>query len=138
MRTGQNPTMGGKTKQTAVANALLFDDLYPTVSTAYVYTVAITNNRIEKLESGQVSFRFKNSDTDQWETKSLPALDFMHRFLQHMLPEGFVKIRYYGFMAANKRNLIAVANYLPANTALSENVPAKKPTIAPAHIAAQN
>jgi len=78
----------------------------------YIYRIAISNNRIEKLENDQVSFRFKNSGTDQWETKTLPAFDFMHRFLQHVLPKGFVKIRYYGFLSPNKRNLLAVAKYL--------------------------
>jgi len=39
----------------------------------YIYRVAITNNRVEKLENDQVSFRFKNSDTDQWQTTTLPA-----------------------------------------------------------------
>jgi hypothetical protein len=78
----------------------------------YIYRVAITNNRIEKLENHHVTFRFKKSDTDQWETATLPVFDFIHRFLQHVLPKGFVKIRYYGFMAPNKRNLLAVAKYL--------------------------
>jgi hypothetical protein len=78
----------------------------------YIYRVAITNNRIEKLEHGQVSFRFKNSHTSQWETVTLPALDFIHRFLQHVLPKGFVKIRYYGLLSPIKRNLLAVAKYL--------------------------
>ena len=77
-----------------------------------IYRIAITNNRIEKLENDQVSFRFKNSDTDQWETKTLPVFDFIHRFLQHVLPKGLVKIRYYGFLSPNKRNLLAVAKYL--------------------------
>jgi hypothetical protein len=72
----------------------------------YVYRAAITNNRIEKLENDQVSFRFKNSETERWESKTLPALDFIHRFLQHVLPKGFVKIRYYGLLAANKRKLL--------------------------------
>jgi hypothetical protein len=78
----------------------------------YIYRIAITNNRIEKLENGQVSFRFKNSDTNQWQTATLPVFDFIHRFLQHVLPKGFVKIRYYGFLSPNKRNLLAVAKYL--------------------------
>ena len=89
----------------------------------YIYRVAITNNRIEKLENGQVSFRFKNSDTDQWETVTLPAFDFIHRFLQHVLPKGFVKIRYYGFMAPNRKNLLAVAKYLLGGSELSEVTP---------------
>ena len=78
----------------------------------YIYRVAITNNRIEKLENDQVSFRFKNSDTDQWETKTLPVFNFIYRFLQHVLPKSFVKIRYYGFLSPNRRNLLAVAKYL--------------------------
>jgi len=78
----------------------------------YVYRVAITNNRIQKLENGQVTFRFKNSDTDQWQTTTLPAFDFIHRFLQHVLPKGFVKIRYYGFLSSGNRNLLAVIKYL--------------------------
>ena len=65
----------------------------------YIDRVAITNNRIETLENDKVTFRFKNSDTGQWERTTLPAFDFMHRFLQHVLPKGFLKTRYYGFMA---------------------------------------
>jgi hypothetical protein len=78
----------------------------------YIYRVAITNNRIEKLENGQVTFRFKNSSTDQWEAKILPVFDFMHRFLQNMLPKGLVKIRYYGLMSPTRKNLLAVVHYL--------------------------
>jgi hypothetical protein len=81
----------------------------------YVYRIAITNNRIEKLQNGQLSFRFKNSDTDQWQTATVPVPEFIHRFLQHVLPKGFVKIRYYGFLSPGKRNLLAVAKYLLAD-----------------------
>jgi hypothetical protein len=90
----------------------------------YIYRVAITNNRIEKLEDGQVSFRFKNSDTDQWETVTLPAFDFIHRFLQHVLPKGFVKIRYYGLLSPIKKNLLAVAKYLLGDNRHSDVTPA--------------
>ncbi len=78
----------------------------------YIYRVAITNNRIEKLENGQVSFRFKNRDTNQWKTATVPALEFIHRFLQHVLPKNFVKIRYYGFLSPSRRNLLDVVKYL--------------------------
>jgi len=90
----------------------------------YIYRVAITNNRIEKLENDLVSLRFKNSDTDQWETKTLPAFDFIHRFLQHVLPKGFVKIRYYGFLSPSRRNLLAVVKYLLGGSGVSEVTPA--------------
>jgi len=89
----------------------------------YIYRVAITNNRIEKLENDQVSFRFKNSDTDQWETKTLPAFDFIYRFLQHVLPKGFVKIRYYGFLSSGSRHLLAVAKYLLNDIGKPEDTP---------------
>ena len=89
----------------------------------YIYRVAITNNRIEKLENGQVSFRFKNSDTDHWQTATLPVFEFIGRFLQHVLPKGFVKIRYYGFLSPNKRNLLAVAKYLLGESRGSEVTP---------------
>jgi hypothetical protein len=89
----------------------------------YIYRVAITNNRIEKLQNGKVTFRFKNSDTHQWETSTVPVFDFIHRFLQHVLPKSFIKIRYYGFMAPNKRNLLAVAKYLLGDTLISETTP---------------
>jgi hypothetical protein len=78
----------------------------------YIHRVAITNNRIETLENGKVTFRFKNSDTNKWETASLPAFEFIHRFLQHVLPKGFVKIRYYGLLAPTGKTLLAVALYL--------------------------
>jgi hypothetical protein len=45
----------------------------------YIYRIAITNNRIEKLENGQVTFRFKNSDTYQWQTTTVPALAFISK-----------------------------------------------------------
>jgi hypothetical protein len=89
----------------------------------YIYRVAITNNRIEKLQNDQVSFRFKNSDTNQWETATVPAPDFIHRFLQHVLPKNFVKIRYYGFLSPNNRNLLAVAKYLLGDNEVSEATP---------------
>jgi DNA-directed RNA polymerase subunit RPC12/RpoP len=78
----------------------------------YVYRVAITNNRIEKLENNSVTFRFKDSDTNQNKIQSLPAIQFIRRFLQHVLPKGFVKIRYYGLLAPGNRKLLAVAKYL--------------------------
>jgi hypothetical protein len=74
--------------------------------------VAITNNRIERLENGLVTFRFKHSNTNQWNTQSVPVPEFIRRFLQQVAPKGFVKIRYYGLLAPGKRKLLAVIHYL--------------------------
>jgi hypothetical protein len=89
----------------------------------YIYRVAITNNRIEKLENDQVSFRFKNSNTNQWQNDTVPVLEFMHRFLQHVLPKGFVKICYYEFLSPNNRNLLAVAEYLLGGICVADFTP---------------
>jgi hypothetical protein len=64
----------------------------------YVFKVAISNKRIVKLEDGQVFFKYKKSGSNRWRTMSLQVLEFIRRFLQHVLPSGFMKVRYYGFM----------------------------------------
>ncbi len=64
----------------------------------YVYRVAIANNSIIALENDHVTFRYQNADTGQWKTMRLPAMEFLRRFLQHVLPKGFHKVRYFGFL----------------------------------------
>jgi len=72
----------------------------------YVYRVAIANNSIIALENDHVTFRYQDVDTRQWKTMRLPAMEFLRRFLQHVLPKGFHKVRYYGFLhPANKKTL---------------------------------
>lgn len=65
----------------------------------YIFRPAISNNNIISIENGRVKFRFKNRDNNQWEYMKLQALEFIHRYLQHVLPKGFVKVRYYGLYA---------------------------------------
>ena len=62
----------------------------------YIFRVAISNNRIVKLEDGKVTFKYKESDTDQIKFSTATAEEFVRRFLQHVLPKRFVKVRYYG------------------------------------------
>ena len=68
----------------------------------YVYRIAITNNRIVSACDGRVSFRYKESRKRKcrayWRTMTLPAVEFLRRFLQHVLPKGFHKVRYYGLL----------------------------------------
>ena len=94
--------------------------------TPYIYRVAITDNRIENFENGQVTFRYKNSRTDQWKLKTLPVFAFIHRFLQHVLPKGFMKIRYYGSMPPTRKNLLAVVHYLLGVIGIPAVSPPKK------------
>jgi hypothetical protein len=70
---------------------------------AYVFRVAISNHRILKLENDQVTFRYKDTRTGKTKLRTLLAQEFIRRFLQHVLPKGFVKVRYYGLFSSSWR-----------------------------------
>jgi len=67
----------------------------------YVFKVAISNHRILKVENHTVHFRYRKTHSNRWRTMALDAMEFMRRFLQHVLPTGFMKVRYYGFLNPN-------------------------------------
>lgn len=69
----------------------------------YVFRVAISNSRILSCEKGRVRFRWKKSGTRRWRVMELDALEFIRRFLQHVLPSGLQKVRHYGFLSPNSR-----------------------------------
>jgi len=70
----------------------------------YTHRVAISNGRLLSLEDGQVRFRWRDSqDGNQIKEMSLDAVEFIRRFLLHVLPCGFVKIRHFGFLSNRKR-----------------------------------
>lgn len=71
----------------------------------YTHRVAISNNRIVKLENGQVTFRWRDyRDGSRTKLMTLDALEFIRRFLLHILPPGFFKIRYYGILGSRNRH----------------------------------
>jgi len=80
----------------------------------YTHRVAITNNRIISIESGRVTFSYcDRSDDDKIKELSVTTEEFIRRFLLHILPGGFMKIRYYGFLAhANKKESIPLLRQL--------------------------
>ena len=55
----------------------------------------------------KVTFRYRTSDTGKLRTCTLPAEEFIRRFLQYVLPKGFVKVRYYGFLSSGLRQRLA-------------------------------
>jgi len=70
----------------------------------YTHRVAISNNRLLDIAEGKVTFRYKDYRHDsQLKTMTLEAEEFIRRFLLHVLPEGFQRIRYYGFLANRYR-----------------------------------
>ncbi len=71
----------------------------------YVFRTAISNARILAMDETHVTFRYKDHDT--WKTERLTGGEFLHRFLQHVLPRGFHKVRYYGLWHHSKKELSA-------------------------------
>lgn len=72
----------------------------------YIFRVAISNKKILKLESGKVTFEYKESASDKMRSCTLSVEEFIRRFLQHVLPERFIKVRYYGLMSPSNRDLL--------------------------------
>ena len=71
----------------------------------YTHRVAISNHRLLEIEAGQVRFQWKDYRHDnQQKTMTLSAPEFIRRFLLHTLPDGFQRIRYYGFLANRYRH----------------------------------
>lgn len=82
----------------------------------YIFRVAISNNRIRKLHEGQVTFAYKQSATDQLKHCTITAAEFIRRLLQHVLPNRFIKVRYYGLLSPAHRQLLLKARQLLSTT----------------------
>ncbi len=78
----------------------------------YVFRVAISNNRLVSLADDKVTFRYKDANSGQTRYRTLPVEEFIRRFLQHVLPKGFVKVRYYGLFSPSYRPLLSQAKQL--------------------------
>ena len=113
----------------------------------YTHRVAISNPRLVRLERGQVSFTYKDySQGSRIREMTLPVDEFIRRFLLHVLPESFVRIRYFGLLSnrhrkqnlARCRELLAGQPGTEVETSLPENWQAqmarltgRDPTICP-------
>jgi hypothetical protein len=98
----------------------------------YVFRVAISNRRLVKLENNQVTFRYRSSDTGQLKFCTLSAEEFIHRFLQHVLPRGFVKVRYFGFFGSSQRLILSALRLLLENDSrlpLPDQLPPASPAL---------
>ena len=80
----------------------------------YTHRVAISNNRIISIDNDEVIFIYRDRKRkNQTRTMSLPVDEFLRRFLLHVLPKGFMKIRYFGFLAnTNKKQTIPLIRRL--------------------------
>lgn len=73
----------------------------------YIFRVARSNNRSICVEHDQVTFRYPVGKSGQTASCTLPVQEFLRRFLQHSLPKGFVKVRYYGLFRVGMRRSLA-------------------------------
>ena len=78
----------------------------------YVFRVAITNTRITGLDDHTVTIRYKQRKSSRWRTCRIAGDEFIRRFLQHVLPKGFHKVRYFGLWHPANRDLAARARLL--------------------------
>ncbi len=69
----------------------------------YAFRIAITNNRILAVDDATVTYRYKDRTADRQRKETVAGHEFMRRFLQHVLPAGFHKVRYYGLWHASRR-----------------------------------
>ena len=89
----------------------------------YTHRVAISNHRLLAFDGDHVTFHWKDyAHGDQRRTMTLSAMEFLRRFVQHILPRGFVRIRQSGFLANTCRT---------ARVALARTLLAAPPTPAP-------
>jgi hypothetical protein len=82
----------------------------------YTHRVAISNHRLLAFDGERVTFRWKDySQEARWRTMTLTAMEFLRRFVQHVLPRGFVRIRQFGYLASGCRTArLALARTLLA------------------------
>lgn len=78
----------------------------------YVYRVAISNSSIHHADHKGVTFTYRHSRTQLLRSMTLEPIAFISRFLQHVLPRGFVKVRHYGLFASNTRKRLELARVL--------------------------
>jgi hypothetical protein len=88
----------------------------------YTHRVAISNHRLIAFDGERVTFRWKDyAHDDHWRTMTLTAMEFLRRFIQHVLPRGFVRIRHFGYLASACRT----ARLVLARTLLAQPAPTR-------------
>jgi len=113
----------------------------------YVFRVALSNQRIQRVVGDQVTFSYQDGDSGETRLCTLAAEEFIRRFLQHILPKGWVKVRYYGFFSPGQRQRLdqlrqrlgglQAPNSLPPTESLETRDPAAADGPMPAQLPAR-
>ena len=101
----------------------------------YTHRVAISNLRLVRLEGGNVTFRMRDyAEGGKEKHLTLSAAEFLRRFVQHVLPKGFMKIRHYGLLASRQREMrlrqarrLLMTQLTMTSTTTGEVQPAERP-----------
>ena len=97
----------------------------------YTHRVAISNRRLISFDEGGVTFRYKDyrrNGADRQQVMTLATDEFIRRFLLHVLPRGFHRIRHYGLLASGSRkDCLALARQLLAAAPPATNDPSAEP-----------
>ena len=87
----------------------------------YTHRTAISNNRILKCQNGSVSFRWRDyRDSNKQKIMTVPVFEFIRRFLLHVLPNGFTKIRHFGLLSSRAKPLKLLLCKKLTNTLVSD------------------
>ena len=78
----------------------------------YVFRVAIGNHRIVSCDDGNVTFTYRRVGSNRPRKMTLDAMEFLRRYLQHVLPAGFQKVRHYGFLSSSTGVSITAVRWL--------------------------
>jgi hypothetical protein len=92
----------------------------------YTHRVALSNDRILSAQNGEVIFSYRDrKNQDRKKTMALDAHEFIRRFLLHVIPKGFVRVRHFGFLANRSKGLLAKCRQLLALDPALPKLPAK-------------
>jgi hypothetical protein len=101
---------------------------------SYTHRVAISNQRIIAFDGERVTFQYRDyHDGNAQKSMELPAVEFLRRFLMHVVPARFTRIRYYGFLANRDRtvNIEKARALIGATRTLARRAPAPDPRLCP-------
>jgi hypothetical protein len=91
------------------------------LSSRYTHRVAISNHRLVSFQDGQVTFRWRDSaHNNEQKLMTLSLDEFLRRFLLHLLPRGFVRIRHFGFLASRRRAQLLPLCFATLDSALTQ------------------
>jgi hypothetical protein len=93
----------------------------------YVFRIAISNSRLESIDNGMVRFHYRDNRSQEIRRVTLPGVEFIGRFLQHVLPRGAVKVRHYGIFSPSSKSILARARQLLSQHSSAEDQPPSSP-----------